>query len=68
VGPQGDEGSQHRRCQGAGSGNHPIHQRGCLLWPRAICSGGMGAQGGLHLPEYLINAPRGAGSRRYCQR
>jgi hypothetical protein len=59
VGPRADEGSQHRRRQVARSGNHSVRWRG-----RKICSGGKGAQGGLHLPKYPVNAPWGAGSRR----
>jgi hypothetical protein len=47
----------------ARSGNHSIHRRG-----RRICSSGRRAQGGLHLPESPIDAPRGAGSRRRRQR
>jgi hypothetical protein len=46
----------------ARSGHHSVRRRG-----RKICSRGRGAQGGLHLPEYSVDAPRGAGSRRRCQ-
>jgi hypothetical protein len=63
AGPRGDEGSQHRRRQVARSGDHSVHRQG-----RKICNRGRGAQGGLHLPEGLIDAPRGAGSRRRRQR
>jgi hypothetical protein len=45
------------------SGNHSIRRQG-----RRICSMGRGAQGGLHLPEDPIDAPRGTRSRRRRQR
>jgi hypothetical protein len=67
AGRWGNEGPQHRRCQGPGSGHHPGRRRGCLLRPRPVCSRGRGAQGGLHLLENAINAPRGVGSRRCRQ-
>jgi hypothetical protein len=63
VGPRGDKESQHRRHQVVRSGNHAVRR-----WGRKIYSRGKGAQGGLHLPEGLIDAPRGVGSRRRRQR
>jgi hypothetical protein len=43
AGPQGDEGSQHLRRQGAGSHDHSIRRRGRLLRPRAIRGRGEGS-------------------------
>jgi hypothetical protein len=48
-----------------GSRDHSGHRWGRLLRPRAIRGRGEGAQGGLHLLEHPIDAPRGAGSRRH---
>jgi hypothetical protein len=67
LGPRRNQGTQHLRRQAAGSGDHTVRRRGHLLWPQAIRERGKGAQGGFHLPEHLIDAPRGAGSRRRRQ-
>jgi hypothetical protein len=67
MGPRGNQGTQQLRRPAAGSGDHTVHWWSHLLWPRAIHERGEGAQGGLHLPEHPIDAPRGAGSWRRRQ-
>jgi hypothetical protein len=64
VGPLREEGSRHLRRQAAGSRDHSGCGRGHLLWPRIVRGWGKGAQGGLHISEHPIDAPRGVGSRR----
>jgi hypothetical protein len=63
MGPRGNLGTQQLCRPAARSGDHPVHRRGHLLWPQSIHKWGKGAQGSLHLPEYSIDAPRGAGSQ-----
>jgi hypothetical protein len=64
AGPWGDKGSQHRRRQGAGSGDHSSRRRGHLLWLRTICGQGEGprAASTTRSTPSMLPGERGAGA------